>query len=205
MILYIHGAFSTPAMFNYINLKVGGKASFLEYDVFEPLSDTLDRLYKETANNEYRAIIGHSLGGIIGYRLLQKGVRAQKLITMSSPFGGATPVSWVVHMARKSKGLFPLFPMKPEVVRFIDFVDNIDKFSPEFKELRLNPVPQAEYYSIVTNTGKNFMPKDNDYVVTVESQMSNPASPEYYNMHCAHGEVVLREETVTKIKEWLRK
>lgn len=203
MILYIHGAFSTPEIFNYIRSQVGGEYHTLHYDAFEPLSETITRLNIEVANKEYKTIIGHSLGGVIGYRLMQKGLKVEKLITISTPFAGATPVSWLVHAARKFRSTVPLASMKPEVIRFIDFVDNIDKYSPEYQLLRKSPVPKAEYYSIITNMGHNFMPEDNDFVVTVKTQKSHPGKAEFHEMWCPHTEVVLRQETSEKIKEWI--
>ena len=185
-ILYIHGAFASSTSFNRIREKLPEhKALVLEYTVDDNLRTVIDNCVKQLKESGERvSIVAHSLGGILGSIIAQKSGLVDQVVTMSTPFGG-------IRSADLMKWINP-HPM----------FEQICSSSPLLRTLYGKPAG-AETLSIVTTSGKNpMMREDNDGVVSIESQTAWNA-PKYTMLAYSHVEVLVANETITIIKEFL--
>ncbi len=87
MICWIHGAFSTSRSFNYLKDFVSEPSLDYSYSVRKPLTQNLDELCDLLEANPCRALIGHSLGGVLAI-LAKRRLGIEKVITLASPLGG---------------------------------------------------------------------------------------------------------------------
>lgn len=185
-ILYIHGAFATPLSFTLIQRSLPEhKAEYLEYDVADDLYDVIDNEVKRLVERGERVeIISHSLGGVLASRIAQKSKMVDKVVTMGTPFGGnkaAALMKWL--------NPHPMFKI-------------ITPNSYMLSELRSNAVG-APTLSLVTTAGRNPMFNEpNDGVVTIDSQQSFHG-PDYVEVPYSHIEVLLAEQTIKMITEFL--
>jgi len=153
-----------------------------EYRQNETAEIVVERLSKEINGIDDLTIVGHSLGGIIGVELLALS-NVKKLFTMSTPFGG--------HPAA--------FLMMWTQAMFRDLI-------PYGKTIRLLQKKWTEankpHLAIVTTSGLSFLDRENDGVVTVESQQEL-MGPDYHHFDTNHFEVLLEEKTVKLLKNFV--
>ena len=153
-VLYIHGANATPKSLSYIRKALPPHTPIeFSYDASHDLSSTIDRVVEHIT--EPMHIVSHSLGGIIAVaaaHLATKG-NVKSITTISTPFGGSEAANRI--------GI---------ILPFNRFINNIRTTNPVIRGVVKagTPVPTL---SIITTGGYSpFEPKENDGVVTVESQ-----------------------------------
>lgn len=183
-VLCIHGAFSSPTVFNYIisqNTQINW-SSFSYASRFHGVKSIIDDINKFLDNiHEPTMLIGHSLGGVIGANLLTH-TNVSGLITISSPIKG-------IRMPYASKW----FMQKT-------FVQEITPSSKPISNAKKNlDNTSKKVYNIVTVEGFNpFMMEMNDGVVTVNSQVYGPH--EKFYVEANHHEILQHNETINIIK-----
>jgi pimeloyl-ACP methyl ester carboxylesterase len=185
-ILYIHGAFATPSSFNRIKEKLPNhEAILLEYNVGDNINEVITKCVKQLKEkNERVSIVAHSLGGVLAAIIAQKCSLVDKTITMSTPFGGS-----------KAADMMKWFNPHP-------MFETISSQSSLLRNLYQSKAG-CPTRSLVTTKGQNPMiNEDNDGVVSVKSQTAWNA-PEYVSVPYNHFEVLLADETITIIKEFL--
>jgi pimeloyl-ACP methyl ester carboxylesterase len=185
-ILYIHGAFATPGSFTRIKEKLPNhEAILLEYNVGDDIEKIIVDCVKLLKENGKRvSIVAHSLGGVLAARIAQKSTLVDKAITMSTPFGGS-----------KAADMMKWFNPHP-------MFETISSTSSLLRRLYQSDAG-CPTRSLVTVKGENPMiNEDNDGVVSVKSQTAWNA-PEYISVPYNHFEVLLADETITIIKEFL--
>jgi triacylglycerol esterase/lipase EstA (alpha/beta hydrolase family) len=188
-IVYIHGANSTPASFNYIKGKLPMHTyTDITYANDIPLMEIVHSIYESLPHGPIY-IIGHSLGGVIAVALSQlnkyyKNKQIEKIFTISSPFGGSKAADYL-------RWFFPHYRL---------FAD-ISTVSPIIKAATsIGAVVPTK--NIVTCKGSMpLLNGENDGVVSVESQMALVgAEKEKQNLN--HFEVLLDDGTVRSIQQF---
>ena len=202
LVIFLHGALSSPKCWNYINFMSRRELKttrqlYLEYDITsKPANEIVDDLFLVTQEEieliqpDEIIIIGHSYGGIIGIELAHKLTQSEfepfrpeqiTVITMSTPLGGSGAAS-----------LMKFF--KPSSYLFSN-VGSYDRFMLNFKNKDL----PCNVYSVITASQENgtwFLPGKNDSVVTVDSQsyFNDHSRLQHKHLECNHFEVLLLPE-----------
>ena len=201
MIVYIHGAHMTSAAFNYIKTNLPEhELHNVEYSALSDLEDTVARIRRELKllDKPFK-IISHSLGGVIGLRMLQGGLPVERLLTISSPLGGVdlkTPFMNTLTLPIVTNFL------PDEVSRFLTFTKQIHPDSKTFRDLHSSDFDNNKVFSIITNMGRVFSGDETDMVVSVKSQKHYPEIA-HEEIECSHTEILVRPETVRIIKREL--
>jgi pimeloyl-ACP methyl ester carboxylesterase len=185
-ILYVHGAFSTPATFKRIQENLPPhKAEFLSYSVSENISLVIDAEVKRLkARGEHVSIVAHSLGGAIASLIAQKTNLVDRVVTMGTPFGG-----------NKAAELIKWF--NPHAM-----FETISTNSPLLTSLRNSPLGCPTLSMVTTEGGNPMFTEANDGAVTIKSQTAWDA-PEYVAVPFNHFEVLLADQPIQIIKDYL--
>jgi pimeloyl-ACP methyl ester carboxylesterase len=191
----------TSNAFNYIRSNLPRHDFYnVEYCATDDLDETVNRIHAELkALGRPFSIVSHSLGGVIGLRMLQEKLPISRLITLSSPLGGIEFRKSFISAF--SKPIFQTF-LPDEIANFINFANQLTPSSKVFRDLHSKEFDPVRVFSVVTNYGALFSSEDSDMVVTVKSQRHFPevSSKE---INCSHGEVLLRPEVVKIIAQEL--
>jgi len=190
LIIYIHGANSTPATFNYIKRSLPKHSAIdISYQNDIDLEDIIEDAYSRIPEGKPVHIIGHSLGGLIAVAISQlnevrKDKQIEKILTISSPFGGckgADLLRWIYPTHRLFSDISTVSP----TVRVIK---------------KIGAVVQTK--CLVTNHGAiPLINGENDGVVSVESQMALKGA-EFAKQSHNHFEVLLSDDTVNSIRDF---
>lgn len=188
-IVYIHGANSTSRSFSYLihELPEFTRSFDLYYDAEDGLEHNVSKLAKVIRNHvdDEFAIIGHSLGGVIGAALTHRHLPVKKLITISSPFGGSRIAEWL-SWTQPTCQLFKDIRISSRVLA------NIRKAG--------STVPML---SFVTEWGNNSLfGEPNDGTVSVRSQYDIKADS-FKHKKMNHFEVLLCNEVAQEIRDFL--
>lgn len=186
-ILTIHGAFSSPIVFNYIaSKKEQANWNHFSYaDKMFGLDEVISDATKYLDSLESSVILlTHSLGGIIGSCLLEHE-NVDGLITLASPLNG-------IRMPYGSK-----FFMNRT------FVQEIDVYSSHvLNAKKLLEDTDKKVYHIVSTEGFNpFMVEQNDGVVTVNSQLHGKHPKHLVSAN--HHEILQHDDTLDAINTFL--
>lgn len=155
-VVFIHGANATPKSFSFLEQALPAHTrSYITYDASDNLTETIRRA--ATKINQPCHIVGHSLGGVIAVAISQLlgSEKIHTVSTISSPFGGS-------ETADRMSLFMP----------FNTFLKNIKTSSPVLKGI-VKTGPVVPTLTIITTGGHSPLePKDNDGVVTVDSQLA---------------------------------
>lgn len=189
-IIFVHGAFSSSRVFNFIRLSLKDVAVFddFEYDWEQP-TDLVAKQLAARINDctQPVVVVGHSLGGNVAVLATQHviGTNLKQIVTISSPFGGSNAATMIKLMYPSVRVLRHICSSSPHIAALRQFTPNV-------------PV-----CSIVTNKRLGlFQYEPSDGVVTAQSQMALPY-PNYVKLDCGHTEVLLMPETVDTIRRLL--
>ena len=188
-IVYIHGLASTAKIFSHLNTQLPNhKATFIEYSSVGSIEESYKEVLSKMPDGPV-TIIGHSLGGVLAYLLAIRDDHyhdIQRLVTISSPFGGS-------DAATKLRWFYPRF----KIFRDLSFG------SPIVKEITTTPNHQYQMLSLVSTAGGlPFIMGANDGVVTVESQCAIPATKRVH-IHSNHCEILQDEVTINEVKNFV--
>lgn len=175
-VLYIHGANSTKRSFAYLSKALPKhKAHFFEYNTHTPAMDNVKLAQKACDEFEPDAVIGHSLGGVMTAWLETKAKR----VAISAPFGGSGIANWL--------------PLYSQLMR------DVATTSPLIMGLRNVEVKPNKFLCIVANglDGAGF-----DGVLSSTTQMKLQGA-KYRNYNLNHFEVLVDDDVVSVIEEWL--
>ena len=187
-ICYIHGLNSSYRSFGYIRQNLPQHSSLLiNYDSHQPLEESLKRIGDSLPNDKDLAIVGHSLGGVIGTLLSHKLPQVKKLVIISAPVGGS-----------KAAKLLRWVPNHPAV---IDDLAPDSKFITATSTIKLK-IPTL---SIISSGGHIQLPaslEKNDSIVTLASQRALPYGRKV-EVNANHFEVLMHEKTVDVLDKFL--
>jgi pimeloyl-ACP methyl ester carboxylesterase len=181
-IFAIHGAYSSPLIFNYLKDKLSEN---YEWDFFD-YSDTtggLNKLVKQvTEQTEPCHVVGHSMGGIIALLLMKKSW-VKTVTTISTPLGGLD-VNIVQTMLSRSDFIRDLMSRG-------DIVNQIAQLT------SVKPVQHL----ISTRGFHPWLYEPNDGVVTVRSQKANLIG-QVTEVSANHSEIMLSPETAELLQNF---
>ena len=188
-IVFLHGAWASPNCFNYIRANLTNHHAILPEYTFGPaLHDTVKSVaydINRQLNVEEYILIGHSLGGILGYRLALDDQRCFKLVTISSPFNGS------VHAAAVHNLIEP-WPPKMDLIPNSEFLTKLKISKAKFKSL-----------SLISTGGKlPLFNEPNDNIITVATQTNSPISNQK-KIAATHSEILQHETTVKEIQKFI--
>jgi alpha-beta hydrolase superfamily lysophospholipase len=177
MIVWLPGAYSARDSFNFFrSSRDWGAEVIIEYDangdlvkITEEIKSRIQRRTKEPVN-----IIGHSLGGVIAVALSNIGLPTNKIVTMSSPFGG----------------LGPWWPPKT--------------LGAEIRTLnRLTKTISVEHQCYISTGGNNpWLLIQNDGIISVTSQKAIEKA-NYIEVPSNHFEILMNRDVVTSVRKFL--
>lgn len=183
-ILGIHGAFSTPRMFNFLQSELHThKWSFLDYRDKVSDIDSIIALAKKKQFLEPMHLVGHSMGGLIALSLLQEPWVAS-VVTIATPLGGLDINLLQSYLSRSH------------------FLSEIAHNSSFIKSIHSNKTKKPVLHMITTHGFNPYIYEPNDGVVTLRSQQRWSCGSTV-EIEANHSEVLLHEDTVDSLKKWL--
>jgi pimeloyl-ACP methyl ester carboxylesterase len=177
----IHGAFSTPTIFNFLKLKLKDYTwEFLDYHAdVRGVSEICDRI----CINEPCHVIGHSMGGLIALSAADH-INVASITTIATPLDGLDVNAIQAYLTRSG------------------FINEIAHRSRFMQQLHAYQYTQPVQHIITTNGFNPFMYTDNDGVVSLKSQRGWAAGPTI-EVAANHSEVMMHSDTVQAIKRFL--
>jgi pimeloyl-ACP methyl ester carboxylesterase len=183
-ITYIHGANATPKSFTMIRKALPSHShTNIIYSASDRLQDIINATIKYVDQPTH--VVSHSMGGIIGVAMSHLRPDLFKTVTtISTPFGG-------------SEAADKLLMMMP----YNTFLRNIQTSNPILREI-IAVGPTVPTMNIITTQGSHaFETKQNDGVVTVESQKA--FSGLHVEVPYDHFEVLQDEEVAMAIGSFI--
>jgi len=182
-ILAIHGAFSTPTIFNYAKTKIKGYDwQMFDYSAdindFERVCDAAIYSIEEPVH-----VIGHSMGGMIalflgGHHLVRS------ITTIASPLDGLDVSMIQQYMSRSS------------------FIIELSKNGRLVNNLHRAGYPMPVQHIITTRGFNPYMFEENDGVVSLTSQRGWSAGT-VHEIAANHAEIMQHDDCIKKIKIFL--
>jgi alpha/beta superfamily hydrolase len=157
----------------------------VNYDSHQALQESLVQVKKQLPKNDSFAIVGHSLGGVIGSIISAESDAVERLVTISSPLGGS-----------KAANIVRWIPGHPVVMA------DITPSSLYIEKIQTSP-PKVPVLSIISTGGHlNTMAEPNDSIVTVASQKAMKVGKKV-EVKANHFEVLMHEKTVEQVRKHL--
>ena len=185
-IVYLHGLNCSSKIFSFLHEKLPDHTPFfIDYQSHQSIEDSYSAVVNLLPKKPFH-LIGHSLGGVIGYLIATRTrLPLKKLVSISSPFGGSSPAGIL-------RWLYPDF----KVLRDIASGSKIMREVADAK----NTTP---FLSLISTAGAlPFMAGKNDGVVTYES-MTAVQPTLRVELDANHFEAVQDMNGVAAIKEFL--
>lgn len=177
----IHGAFSSPTIFNYLIHRLGSKFSwqFLDYH-----NETygINDVIKNAVFSKPCHVIGHSMGGLIALGLMHNDF-VKTVTTIACPLGG-----------------IEISPMQRWYSRS-SFVNDISSAGDFIKSIKTSSVIKPIQHLISTCGFNPWMYEPNDGVITIKSQRSY-ALGKTHDIAANHVEIMMHDHTVALIRDF---
>ena len=189
-IFYIHGINSTSLSFNYIWSKLPPhNIQYIEYgfeDDIEKITKKVTTIISNYKDKQF-SLVGHSVGGLIAVlSQLNTEINIDKIVTIATPFNGCKLTSVLKRL-------------HPHYTTVINDLKTDSEFISKIRTISLN----KPILSIVGTYGKFPKLKEpNDGMMTVQSQKSL-TGPKYVEVAANHFEILLHDDTVSTIKNFL--
>jgi len=182
-IFAIHGAFSTPTIFNYAKTKI--KTS--DWHMFDYSNDINDfQRVCETAMyaiEEPVHVIGHSMGGMIAL-FLAGHHQVQSITTIASPLDGLDVSMAQQYMSRSS------------------FIRELKKNGQFINQLHYQAYPMPVQHIITTRGFNPYMFDENDGVVSLTSQRGWHVGV-VHEIAANHAEIMQHDDCIKQIKTFI--
>jgi triacylglycerol esterase/lipase EstA (alpha/beta hydrolase family) len=175
-VLAIHGAFSSPLIFNYLQQQTHSKVVWQFWNYAgrnDGLSAILDSFQDP---QEPHHVVGHSMGGIMALSVWNKPW-VQSISTISTPLGGLD-VNVFQNMFSRSS-----------------FTQDIASHSDRIRQLAQLQTTLPVQHIISTQGFNPWLYEPNDGVVTLRSQRAFALGPTH-DVTANHAEVMLSPQTV---------
>ena len=181
-ILAIHGAFSTPTIFNYARVKI--KADWQMFDYSEDINDFL-QVCERTIDviTDPVHVIGHSMGGMIAL-FLAGHYNVKSITTIASPLDGLDVSMAQQYMSRSS------------------FIRELKKNGRFIMDLHYQAYPMPVQHIITTRGFNPYMFDENDGVVSLSSQRGWSAG-DVHEIAANHAEIMQHDDCIRQIKKFI--
>jgi len=184
ILVYIHGANSSSASWNYIRQQLAHidnvQEIMLDYDSDNGFDSNLKNMITHLSHSKEKLyFIAHSLGGVYALHLAQEfKSRTKGGFTISTPYGGCESANLLHIMFPREQLLNDIAPNSWPMRRISQFT-----------------IPK-NWTTVVTTSGDNplFLGQSNDGVVTVKSQQALNQAKDQVNMAFNHYEILQSEE-----------
>ena len=184
-ILAIHGAYSSPFIFNYMKSQLPRtyKWQFFDYRKnpeghMGPLIDQLQKCISDECH-----VIGHSMGGILAL-WLGENLAVKTITTIATPLDGLD-VSIFQSMLTRS-------PYIKEMAHGSKFL----------KHIHNQPYCMPVQHLISTKGYNPFIYEESDGVVTMRSQRGWHTG-EVHDIPANHAEIMMHDETIELVKDFI--
>ena len=186
-VAWIPGLNSTSSSFSYIIKQLPEHHVYLiDYQSYQPLSVSIERVLEQLPSGEKLSLVGHSLGGVIATLIAADHInRIERLITISTPFNGC----WAALTLRWIPGCLPV-------------INDIVPGSPTISRLGELELETPTLSIISTGGHLPTSPEPNDSVVSLSSQKGLRFGKKV-EVRASHFEVLSAAETVQAISEFL--
>lgn len=190
-IAFIHGLNCTGKIFTHVRSSLPEhEAIVVDYDSSQSIESSLRTIIETIDTQDPIWVVGHSLGGILGYLLAlrkHKEINVKGVVSISTPFGGSS-----------TAGVLKWFFHRMEILR------DLAPGSPIIKEVTTQKI-KAPFISLVSVDGNlPFISGENDGIVTLESQRASLAKRKI-DVRANHFEVMQDEKTVNTVRDFIFK
>lgn len=185
-IVFIHGLNCSGKIFTHLQHKLPKhRSTMIDYNSGLSVEDSLQTALEELPDEPF-SIVSHSLGGIIGHLIAGRtDVPLEKLVTISTPFGGS-------DVAGKLKWFYPSWKVFRDLAPGSSILKECKKAS------LVHP-----FLSIVSISGNlPLISGENDGVVSVASQRAIAATKRV-DIAANHFEVVQDAHTISEVKKFI--
>jgi pimeloyl-ACP methyl ester carboxylesterase len=180
-IFAIHGAWSSPVSFNYLQTQVDANWTTLSYD--HTRDGMRDIIYNANMKLDRPCtVIGHSLGGIVALHLHDNPF-VERIITLASPLAGLELNLIQLYFSRSN------------------LIGQIAKDSHIIKDMKRATYTKPIIHLVAANGFNPFIYEDNDGVLPVKIQTSWGCG-EFYKIDSNHYEILQHADTVAAIREF---
>lgn len=182
-ILAIHGAFSTPTIFNYAKHKIKG----YDWQLFDYSDDinNFESICERAVDtiNEPCHVIGHSMGGMIALYLAGH-YQVRSITTIASPLDGLDVSMAQQYMSRSS------------------FIRELRKNGRFIMDLHYQAYPMPVQHIITTRGFNPYMFDENDGVVSLTSQRGWHIGA-VHEIAANHAEIMQHDDCIKQIKKFV--
>jgi pimeloyl-ACP methyl ester carboxylesterase len=182
-ILAIHGAFSTPTIFNYAKTKIRGH-QWQMFDYSNDINDFIkvcERAVDSIADPVH--VIGHSMGGMIALYLAGHW-NVKSITTIASPLDGLDVSMAQQYMSRSS------------------FIRELSRNGRFVNDLHRAAYPMPVQHIITTRGFNPYMFDENDGVVSLSSQRGWSAG-DVHEIAANHAEIMQHDDCIRLIKQFV--
>lgn len=178
----IHGAFSSPMIFNYIQHKLGNNYTWNFLDYQKETGGLRDIIARVAQFTEPHHVVGHSMGGLMALALINQPW-VQSVTTISTPLGG-TEINIMQQYLSRSEFM-------TDISSSGDFIRGLYKSEPS------KPVQH-----LISTQGFNpWIYEPSDGVVTLRSQRAYTLGHSH-DIASNHAEIMMNDLTVTLLKKF---
>jgi pimeloyl-ACP methyl ester carboxylesterase len=188
-IVFLHGLNCTSKIFSFLHSQLPHHTPiFVDYTSQQPLEDSYLQVLCKLSHRKPITVIGHSLGGVLGYMLATRSrLKITNLVTISSPFGGS-------QVAGLLKWFYPDFKILKDITPNSKVIREISEYA-----------PKCPFLSLVSVRGHMpFISEPNDGVVSIASQTCVMPTKRV-ELDSNHFEAMQDMRAVEAIKEFLFK
>ena len=182
-ILAIHGAFSTPTIFNYAKTKIRSH-QWQMFDYSNDINDFIkvcERAVDSIADPVH--VIGHSMGGMIALYLAGHW-NVKSITTIASPLDGLDVSMAQQYMSRSS------------------FIRELSRNGRFVNDLHRAAYPMPVQHIITTRGFNPYMFDENDGVVSLSSQRGWSAG-DVHEIAANHAEIMQHDDCIRLIKQFV--
>jgi pimeloyl-ACP methyl ester carboxylesterase len=176
----IHGAFSSPTIFNYIRMQLGSQYQWHFLDYQQETGGLQDIISRARAPTEPHHVVGHSMGGLIALALWYN-LNVNSVTTISTPLGGVDVNFMQQYLSRS------------------EFMSDISSSGDFIRGLQRATLTVPVQHIVSTAGFNPWIYEPCDGVVTVRSQRAVALGP-VYDVASNHAEVMMDDRTVELLK-----
>jgi len=183
-ILAIHGAFSSPRIFNFLHSQLSKKYNWNFFDYRTQTSGLTDIIKSIKIQTDVH-VVGHSMGGLIALGISNQPW-VKSITTIATPLGGVD-VNFLQSYFTRS-----------------DFINDIASHGDFIKKLNQQTYSCPIQHIISTSGFSPWLFEPNDGVITLRSQRAISLG-DVHEIAANHAEIMLDKETVKILDKFWQK